>query len=85
MGGIPLITHRLLGYINISYKTNSGWKEDGLEIINDVPIWLFIYLLLRIGHLDIAAKYVNENRDMFHLERKFIDYLQEYVESPHHW
>lgn len=84
MGGIPLITHRLLGYINISYKTNSGWKEDGLEIINDVPIWLFIYLLLRIGHLDIAAKYVNENRDMFHLERKFIDYLQEYVESPHH-
>ncbi|KAG1053251.1 hypothetical protein G6F43_004655 [Rhizopus delemar] len=84
MGGNPFITHRLRAYIDVNYKTNSGWKEEGLEIVNELPIWLFIYLLLRTGHKEAAADYINKNKDMFSLERKFVDYFQEYMESSHH-
>lgn len=85
MGGNPFITHRLRAYIDVNYKTNSGWKEEGLEIVNELPIWLFIYLLLRTGHKEAAADYINKNKDMFSLERKFVDYFQEYMESSYHW
>ncbi|KAI9255322.1 Nup93/Nic96-domain-containing protein [Sporodiniella umbellata] len=85
LGGMPSITHRLLGYIKIVYKTNSGWKEEKLEVVNDVPIWLFVFLLLRIGYIQAAVDYVRENRDAFQSEKKFFDYFQEYIESPYQW
>ncbi|ORE01528.1 NIC-domain-containing protein [Rhizopus microsporus var. microsporus] len=84
IGGNPYITHRLEAYINLNYKTVLGWRESRLEIVHGLPIWLFIYLLLRTGHTQVAADYIKENKDIFRFDKKFVAYFQEYIESPQH-
>ncbi|KAL4205897.1 hypothetical protein CU097_012532 [Rhizopus azygosporus] len=84
IGGNPFITHRLEAYINLNYKTVLGWRESRLEIVHGLPIWLFIYLLLRTGHAQVAADYIKENKDIFCFDKKFVAYFQEYMESPQH-
>lgn len=84
-GGIPSVTHRLRAFVDLVFKTTSGWSDPRLEIVDGLPIWVFIYTLMRSGHLDIAAKYIDSNIEMFASERKFINYFKEYVTSEYHW
>lgn len=84
-GGNPAVTHRLRAFVELVFKTTSGWTDDRFEIVDDLPIWVFIYILIRCGHLDIAAKYVESNIEKFASERKFGDYLKEYIHAEHHW
>ncbi|GAA5803362.1 hypothetical protein HPULCUR_008841 [Helicostylum pulchrum] len=84
VGGIPSFTHRLRAYIDLTYKTTSGWTDGRIEVVNEVPIWVFMYLLIRSGHMDLAIKFVDSNGEMFASERKFVSYFKEYNSAKDH-
>lgn len=84
IGGNPLFNHRLRAFMRLTFKTNSGWSDDRLEVVEDVPIWAFVYFLMRCGHLDMAAEYVDTNREKFATERKFVSYFEQYVNAEYH-
>ncbi|CEI88223.1 hypothetical protein RMCBS344292_02618 [Rhizopus microsporus] len=71
-----LLTLQFEKAIDFIYTGNKLWLE--------APIWLFIYLLLRTGHAQVAADYIKENKDIFCFDKKFVAYFQEYMESPQH-
>ncbi|KAG2214436.1 hypothetical protein INT47_000992, partial [Mucor saturninus] len=83
-GGNPAVTHRLRAFVELVFKTTSGWTDDRFEIVDAFPVWVFIYILIRCGHLDIAAKYVESNAEKFASERRFVEYFKEYVKADHH-
>ncbi|KAL9550891.1 hypothetical protein MBANPS3_004514 [Mucor bainieri] len=84
IGGNPLFTYRLRAFMNLTFKTNSGWSDERLEIVEDVPIWAFVFYLMRCGQLDLAAEFVDTHREMFASERKFVSYFDQYVKSESH-
>lgn len=79
IGGIPTFTHRLKAYINLVYKTADHWMDDRLEIVEGIPIWAFVFLLMRSGHIDLASKFINDRPELFATERKFVSYFNEYT------
>lgn len=84
VGGIPSVTHRLRAFINHVFKTSNGWNDDRLEIVDGLPIWAFLYLLIRSGNMSTATKFIDTNREMFASERKFVPYYEEFISSPLH-
>lgn len=83
VGGIPSQSRRLLAYIQFMYKNASNnWTEPNLELQSDMPIWLYLYLLMRIGREDIALEFVENKQDLFYLSPNFPSYLKEYLSSP---
>lgn len=85
VGGIPSISHRLRAFIDLIFKNANGWIDQRLEILEALPIWAYVYLLIRIGHMEVAHQFVDDHREMFASERRFIDYFHEYYNSEHHW
>lgn len=85
IGGIPSFTHRLKAFINLVFKTATEWIDDRLEIDEGLPIWAFVFLLMRTGHLDLAKKFVNDHFQRFSTEGKFVAYFNEYMEAKDHW
>jgi nuclear pore complex protein Nup93 len=85
VGGIPSVTHRLRAFIDLIFKTSNGWNDSRLEIVDDLPIWAFIYLLIRSGNISTAAEFIDTQREMFASERKFVPYFEEYIKDPLHW
>ncbi|KAI9482779.1 MAG: Nup93/Nic96-domain-containing protein [Benjaminiella poitrasii] len=84
VGGIPSFNYRLRAYIDLVFKNGSEWTDDRLEIVKGLPIWVFIFLLMRSGHLDLAAKYVDSHREMFVNDKKFVSYFEQYVNAEDH-
>ncbi|CAO3666966.1 unnamed protein product [Rhizopus microsporus] len=83
VGGIPSQSRRLLAYIQFMYKNASNnWTEPNLELQSDMPIWLYLYLLMRIGREDIALEFVENKQDLFYLSPNFPSYLKEYLSTP---
>lgn len=76
--------HRLHNYVLLRYKdiSSSTWIDRSLEIKDNTPIWLFLYILLRCGQYTLALKYVQENEQNFHLAPEFPSCFKEYIESP---
>ncbi|KAI9366537.1 Nup93/Nic96-domain-containing protein [Pilaira anomala] len=81
VGGIPSFTHRLRAYIDLVFKTT---PDSRTEVVDGLPIWVFIYHLLRSGNLDLATKFIDSNGEMFASDRKFAIYFQEYITAEHH-
>ncbi|KAI8379326.1 Nup93/Nic96-domain-containing protein [Radiomyces spectabilis] len=81
IGGLSSFTHRLQAYINLMYKYHNNWIDARLEIVNDMPIWLLVYLLLRCGRPKSALKYITETYANFSDCPLLITSLQEYVNS----
>ncbi|KAI8979026.1 Nup93/Nic96-domain-containing protein [Pilobolus umbonatus] len=84
IGGNPSIIHRLKSFINFTFKTSSGWADNRLEVVDELPIWIFIFLLIRSGHIDLAYKFMKDNEGMFHSDRSFITYFEQYMNAPLH-
>lgn len=76
--------HRLHSYVLLRYKdmSNSTWIHRNLEIKQNTPIWLFVYILLRCGQYALALKYVEDNEHSFHLTPEFSTCFKEYITSP---
>ncbi|KAI9315892.1 Nup93/Nic96-domain-containing protein [Dichotomocladium elegans] len=80
-GGLsPAVCTR--AFMRYTFRKNAGWTDPRFEIVNDTPIWTYVYLLIRSGHDNIALEYVEDNKDLFSTEPRFIQYFREYVESP---
>ncbi|KAI8644553.1 Nup93/Nic96-domain-containing protein [Parasitella parasitica] len=84
IGGNPSFSHRLNAFINLTFKAASGWSDKRLEIVDDSPIWVFMFYLIRCGRLELAAQFVDTNREKFAEDRKFVLYFEEYVNAEYH-
>ncbi|KAI8989448.1 Nup93/Nic96-domain-containing protein [Pilobolus umbonatus] len=82
LGGIPSTAHKINSFIQIVFKKNQQWLQPDLEISNDVPIWVYIYITLRSGHPDLALKYITDHKQYFHKSSEFPSILSEYLTSP---
>jgi hypothetical protein len=86
VGGIPSVHHRITSYMKYILKKkefgNNGLGE-GLEYVNDIPIWLYLYLLIRCGKSDLALEFVLEKLALFQQSAPdFPRYLSEYLIAP---
>ncbi|KAG1144978.1 hypothetical protein G6F37_006386 [Rhizopus arrhizus] len=82
VGGLPSQTRRLLAYIRFMYKrADNTWTEPDLELQKDIPIWLYIYLLMRTGRDQLALEFVEFEKDLFVLSPNFPSYFKEYLSS----
>ncbi|KAL0093924.1 Nup93/Nic96-domain-containing protein [Phycomyces blakesleeanus] len=84
VGGNPEFGHRLKAFIKIQFKTDDQWNIQNLELAEDFPKWVYIYFLIRSGHFKNALVYVTEIAEKYPQDKKFMKYLEEYVENPHH-
>ncbi|KAI9481514.1 MAG: Nup93/Nic96-domain-containing protein [Benjaminiella poitrasii] len=85
VGGTPSISHRLRAFMEISFKTmNKSWFNPNIEICNGMPIWLFIFILLRSGYPDLAIQFIENNQTLFASSPGFPLYFEEYFSSPDH-
>ncbi|CAA22495.1 nucleoporin Nic96 homolog [Schizosaccharomyces pombe] len=83
VGGVPSIRNKIRAYLNIRLLRNGVWINPDLEIIQDVPIWAFIFYLLRCGFLKEAVDFTEENRDLFEkVAEKFPFYINAYAKAP---
>ncbi|KAI8338030.1 Nup93/Nic96-domain-containing protein [Chlamydoabsidia padenii] len=84
-GGNPSFIARLKSYINLTFKKYNTWMGPQLEIVNDFPIWVCLYLLIRTGHISLAVSYVNDNFTCFQSRSpNFVRYFLEYTTNPTH-
>ncbi|KAI8883137.1 NIC-domain-containing protein [Backusella circina FSU 941] len=85
VGGIPSVHHRVKKYIEMEYQNNHGdYIDRRLEIVDDVPIWLFLFLLIRSGHWNTADTFIQDSPEMFRDQGDFITYYNEYRNAPNH-
>lgn len=82
VGGSPSLKHRIYAFMKLIFMKNSNWVDPTLEIEENYPIWLYLYLLIRSGHPDLALEFVNQNVHSFYKSPDFPAYLKEYLSSP---
>ncbi|QIW96103.1 hypothetical protein AMS68_001621 [Peltaster fructicola] len=84
VGGKPTKIAKVKGYVRV----RAARRELGSEVaifqqLDDNYCWAVIFYLLRAGLVQDAVLYVEENASAFrHLDRKFMNYLRHYAESP---
>ncbi|CAO3595184.1 unnamed protein product [Absidia cylindrospora] len=81
-GGNPSFLIRLQSFIKLTYKKNNQWTDSRLEIIDDLPVWTYIFMALRSGQDKLALEYIQQHPQMFQSEPQFVEYLKEYISSP---
>lgn len=82
VGGAPSLKHRMQVFMKTVFLKQSGWIDDRLEIQAGIPIWLYLYLLIRTGNHTLALEFVQENPIAFSESPSFAIYLKEYFSSP---
>ncbi|EPY51287.1 nucleoporin Nic96 [Schizosaccharomyces cryophilus OY26] len=84
IGGVPSVVNKIRAYINIRFSKNGVWANSNIEYLGDLPIWAFLFYLLRAGFLDEAVTYAEQNYTFFE-ERQAADfptYLKAYLKAP---
>lgn len=82
VGGTPSVERKLHSFMKLTFSRNAVWTDQSLEIQQDIPIWLYLYLLIRSGHPDLAVAFVDREVQSFYLSHRFPGYLKEYLSSP---
>ncbi|KAI8880586.1 NIC-domain-containing protein, partial [Backusella circina FSU 941] len=86
VGGIPSVQHRITSYMKYMLKTREfGYNalDVGLEYVNEIPIWFYLYLLIRCGKSELALEFALENASIFQQSAPdFPRYLREYLSAP---
>ncbi|CAO3610843.1 unnamed protein product [Cunninghamella blakesleeana] len=80
-GGNPSFINRLKAFINIAFKTSGEWTDRRLEIVNKLPVWTYLYMMLRCGQEQLALEVVDQNADWYKSEPNFVSYLREYLSN----
>lgn len=62
-------------------RADNTWTDPDLELQKDIPIWLYIYLLMRTGRDQLALEFVEFEKDLFVLSPNFPSYFKEYLSS----
>ncbi|KOS22593.1 Nucleoporin NIC96 [Escovopsis weberi] len=83
LGGLPDITSKIKAYIRLrSARKDLVPDNTELQQIHGDYVWAVVFYLLRSGHVNEAAKYVNDNSNHFRsIDRTFATYLNNYAAS----
>ncbi|ORZ22161.1 Nup93/Nic96-domain-containing protein [Absidia repens] len=81
-GGNPSFLMRLQSFIKLTYKKSNQWTDSRLEIVDDLPVWTYIFMALRSGQDKLALEYIQQHPQMFQSEPQFVEYLKEYISNP---
>ncbi|CEP14401.1 hypothetical protein [Parasitella parasitica] len=73
VGGSLSRKHRLNAYMKLRFKDSksSSWDNANLEVYDNIPVWLFTYLLIRCGYYDLAVEFVEEKAQHFNHAPEF--------------
>ncbi|EMR09810.1 hypothetical protein PNEG_01991 [Pneumocystis murina B123] len=83
LGGVPSAENKIRAYLNIKFMKNGRWIKSNLEIVNNIPIWAFLFYLIRCGYLEEAVQYTLKHESLFQkIEKAFPIYLKAYFMSP---
>ncbi|BFZ57306.1 nuclear pore complex subunit [Savitreella phatthalungensis] len=82
MGGVPSIESKVRAYANIRFNKNGQWTQQNLEIVNNTPIWVVLFYLLRAGFVEEAAAFTVKNETyLAKVEKNFASYMKAYVSN----
>lgn len=83
LGGLPDVTSKIKAYIRLrSARKDLVPDNTELQQIQGEYVWAVVFYLLRSGHVNEAAKYVNDNSNHFRgIDRTFSTYLNNYAAS----
>ncbi|KHN98238.1 nucleoporin-interacting protein NIC96 [Metarhizium album ARSEF 1941] len=83
LGGLPDITSKVKAYIRLrSARKDLVPDNTELQQIQGEFVWAVVFYLLRCGHVNEAAQYVNDNSNHFRgIDRTFATYLNNYAAS----
>ncbi|KAG6007511.1 nuclear pore complex subunit [Claviceps maximensis] len=83
LGGLPDITSKIKAYIRLrSVRKDLVPDNTELQQVQGEFIWAVVFYLLRSGHVNEAAQYVNDNSNHFRgIDRTFATYLNNYAAS----
>ncbi|ODA80925.1 hypothetical protein RJ55_03885 [Drechmeria coniospora] len=83
LGGLPDITSKVKAYIRLrSARKDLVPDNTDLQQIQGEYVWAVVFYLLRSGHVNEAAQYVNDNSNQFRgIDRTFATYLNNYAAS----
>ncbi|SCU81072.1 LANO_0B01904g1_1 [Lachancea nothofagi CBS 11611] len=81
--GLPTNVNKVKSFIDQKLKnSNNAWKYGNLTVVNGVPIWAFIFYLLRAGLTQDALEVAVANKLSFKkVEQSFLTYFKAYVNS----
>ena len=83
LGGLPDITSKIKAYIRLrSARKDLVPDNTDLQLVQGEYVWAVVFYLLRSGHVNEAAQYVNDNSNQFKgIDRTFATYLNNYAAS----
>lgn len=83
LGGVPSTINKIRAYVTFRASRKEIYKDNtALKRLGDDYCWVIIFYLLRSGHVDEAAEYVNSNKSAFQtISRNFIGYLTNYARA----
>ncbi|KAG5929913.1 nuclear pore complex subunit [Claviceps africana] len=83
LGGLPDVTSKIKAYIRLrSARKDLVPDNTELQQIQGEFVWAVVFYLLRSGHVNEAAQYVNDNSNHFRgIDRTFATYLNNYAAS----
>ncbi|POR31131.1 Nucleoporin NIC96 [Tolypocladium paradoxum] len=83
LGGLPDITSKIKAYIRLrSARKDLVPDNTELQQVQGEYVWAVVFYLLRSGHVNEAAQYVNDNSNQFRgIDRTFATYLNNYAAS----
>ncbi|KFA78480.1 hypothetical protein S40288_08671 [Stachybotrys chartarum IBT 40288] len=83
LGGLPDVTSKIRAYVRLrSARKDLVPDNTELQQLQGEYVWAIVFYLLRSGHINEAAEYVNENGSHFRgIDRTFATYLNSYAAS----
>ncbi|PNY26335.1 Nucleoporin NIC96 [Tolypocladium capitatum] len=83
LGGLPDVTSKIKAYIRLrSARKDLVPDNTELQQVQGEYVWAVVFYLLRSGHVNEAAQYVNDNSNQFRgIDRTFATYLNNYAAS----
>lgn len=83
LGGRPDVISKIRAYIRVlAAKKNLVLDNADLQQMQGEYVWAIVFYLLRTGHVNEAAMYVNENQSHFRsIDRTFSSYINSYATS----
>jgi len=83
MGGIPSTINKFKAYTRVQESVHPEWKDENFDIIDGLPVWVFIFYLLRAGCVHEILAYVKENLQAIQkIDRNFHHYIGSYCSNP---
>jgi nuclear pore complex protein Nup93 len=80
VGGVPDLRLRIGAFVRLIFKKGDSWIDQNLEIVNDTPIWLLVYLYLRCGKPELVSGLI-DTQALFTSAPDFPSYFRDYIGS----